>query len=325
MIQRRQVDATAFRPNATRLADGLMAVYYRLVEPLLTAGKKKRRLLACKCESLADVVTCPRMPVRFDERCIEGCATLTAHQERSIAKFLTVEDRKTFWLAGFACVPAVIRLERFPTFESYEWLVKKQSGGNLMREIQRARLSYSCRIIDRRFHAADIDDAANSMLVRTGGPMIAAILGRLFPSSQGKLDQVANLVSPPACSRHYRMDWGVFVRAGENGKDALTGKLVGYLFLHRVENSLRIMAFMGHRDYLPAGVMKLLFADVMKWVLDRQDEGAIGLDYLQYGAIEQGGVGLLDWKRRFGFEPGVFAHKISEQPVARINFACRGD
>jgi len=49
--------------------------------------------------------------------------------------------------------------------------------------------------------------------------------------------------------------------------------------------------------------MKLLFTDVMKWLLDRKHRSVCGIQYLHYGALEHGGAGLVAWKQRFGFKP----------------------
>jgi hypothetical protein len=60
---------------------------------------------------------------------------------------------------------------------------------------------------------------------------------------------------------------------------------------------------MGHGDYLSQHVMKLLFHEVMAWLLARADPAVRGLGYLLYGAIEHGNDGLAAWKRSFGFMP----------------------
>jgi hypothetical protein len=60
---------------------------------------------------------------------------------------------------------------------------------------------------------------------------------------------------------------------------------------------------MGHGVYLSQNVMKLLFHDVLDWLLSRTDPCVEGLRYLQYGAIEHGNAGLFAWKRSFEFAP----------------------
>jgi hypothetical protein len=49
--------------------------------------------------------------------------------------------------------------------------------------------------------------------------------------------------------------------------------------------------------------MKLLFCDVMAWLLAHQDPRVAGVRYLHYGAIEHGNDGLAAWKRSFEFAP----------------------
>jgi hypothetical protein len=77
--------------------------------------------------------------------------------------------------------------------------------------------------------------------------------------------------------------------------------------LKRIGNVVRLTALMGHGGYLADGVVKLLFANAMRWLLDRQSPNVRGIRYLHCGAIEHGRTGLIAWKQRFGFEPLLFS------------------
>jgi hypothetical protein len=90
--------------------------------------------------------------------------------------------------------------------------------------------------------------------------------------------------------------------------DASTNNcLVGYLYFKRVGKIVRLRAMMGHGAWLGEGVVKLLFADAVRWLLDRGDPSVQGIRYLHYGAVEHGGAGLAAWKQRFLFKPVLFS------------------
>jgi hypothetical protein len=141
------------------------------------------------------------------------------------------------------------------------------------------------------------------MWFRSGGPVLATFL-RQRPE-RALADIVRAEPIPPLCPLHWYADWGVF--APESADARTHDRLVGYLFLKRVGNVVRLTALMGHGGYLADGVIKLLFADAMRWLLDRQAPSVRGIRYLHYGAIEHGRAGLVAWKQRFGFQPLLFS------------------
>jgi hypothetical protein len=55
--------------------------------------------------------------------------------------------------------------------------------------------------------------------------------------------------------------------------------------------------------------MKLLFVEIVRWLLRRDDPRVAGVRFLLYGAAEQGRLGLLHWKRRLLLRPFVFADR----------------
>ena len=285
---------------ANSVSAQVMALYFRYAEPLQVAWRKRARLGLYSVEQATGLPVCVVAPVRLTARCIAACPDVIAAQAASIGKFLTAAQacRRS---ALFKPTAAVIELMRYPDPDAYLQSIKRHSGGNLIREIKQARTKFGCRIINRNAYPEAIRAIEHSLLFRSGGPVVPALLARLVRGMPRPLNP-DNAVHPPQCPRHYRMDWGVFAR-GSAGSQPDAEKLVGYLYLRRIENGARVMAFMGHGDVLQDGAMKLLFSDVMSWLLTRQDEAVQGLEFLQYGALEQGGIGLLGWKRRFGFVP----------------------
>jgi hypothetical protein len=45
--------------------------------------------------------------------------------------------------------------------------------------------------------------------------------------------------------------------------------------------------------------------DIMAWLLARGEPATAGIRHLVHGSIEEGSVGLFDWKRYLGFQPAL--------------------
>ncbi len=80
-------------------------------------------------------------------------------------------------------------------------------------------------------------------------------------------------------------------------------KLVAHAVLQRAGDIVSIDHFLGHAELLREGVTKLLMFEIMTWLLDRNDPQVQGVRYCLQGAIEDGGRGLMDWKRYTQFKP----------------------
>jgi hypothetical protein len=143
------------------------------------------------------------------------------------------------------------------------------------------------------------------------GPVPAAFLRRT--PARAVRPSTAPEPSQPPCLHHWYADWGVFVAKAGNER------LVGYLYLKRIGEIARVTAIMGHGDHLAEGIIKLLFVEMMTWLLDRSDPQVRGIRYLHYGAIQHGNAGLALWKDRFQFAPFLFRYR--ERPPARATVA----
>jgi hypothetical protein len=228
--------------------------------------------------------------------CIPVCAEIVEAHRVYLAKYAFCGYRRKSRL--WHGVPLVIDLDLYPDFESYVGRLKRR-----WKEITKARRrGYYCRRFDRNRYRIELFEIDTSLWFRSGGPVLAAFL-RQRPE-RALADIVRAEPLPPHCPLHWYIDWGVFAPARDGaGAD---DRLVRYLFLKRIGNVVRLTALMGHGGNLADGVVKLLFADAMKWLLDRKDSGVRGIRYLHYGAIEHGRAGLVAWKQRFGFEPLLF-------------------
>jgi hypothetical protein len=185
-------------PSALALGEqALMQGYYRYVEPVQIAGRKRSRMAHFGIKSL-DEIACGGIDLAASSpHCVPVCAEIVEAHRVYLAKYLFCDGRRISRL--WRGIPLVIDLGRYPDFESYTERLK------------------------------------------------------------------------------------------------------------RVGNVVRLTSLMGHGAYLADGVVKLLFAKAMKWLVNREDLSVHGIRHLHYGAIEHGRAGLVRWKQRFGFEPLLFS------------------
>lgn len=185
----------------------------------------------------------------------------------------------------------ILDLSRFADFHSYEQAVSASSHGNDNRSVKKAmRLGYRTCRINQAAYRSSIDRIHRSKLFRTGGLMLDA----LRPHAD-LADDIEREFRPPDCKNHWSVCWGAF-------KDET---LAAYALLTRSGNIIRTIHVMGHHDALRDGAMKLLTFDVVRWLLEADTAIARRIHYFMYGALEHGGIGLMDWKLRLQFRPSL--------------------
>ena len=221
-----------------------------------------------------------------------ACAPLVADTDHHLTTFNTIESwvRDRGRRRPTACL---LNLSHFSTFAEYAAAVSKKSKGNDNRRVKAAvKKGYTSRIIHRHGYDADILNIQRSKFFRTGGLVLAAVMTPKEPAINRSLQP-----EPPACHEHWMIAWGVFtpIEMGD--------RLVAYAWIRRTGNFVLIMDIMGHGEFLRDGVVKLLMFDIVKWLLDRRDPCVQSIDHLKYGSMEDGGQGLLEWKRRMLFTP----------------------
>jgi hypothetical protein len=275
----------------------LMRSYYRYVEPVQIAWRKRSRMAHFGIGSL-DEIACGEIDLAASSpHCVPVCAEIVEAHRLYLAKYLFCDCRTISRL--WRSIPLVIDLDRYPDFESYAERLKRR-----WKEVQRAgERGFHCRPIDRNLYRFERFEIDTSLWFRSGGPVIAAFLRR--PPERPPAEIARAEPPPPPCPLHWYSDWGVFSPEGAHSRS--DGRLIGYLFLKRVGNAVRLTSLMGHGAYLADGVVKLLFANAIRWLANREDPRVHGIRYLHYGAIEHGGAGLVGWKQRFGFEPLLFS------------------
>ena len=288
------------------------------IEPMQFAMRKHRRLAQFNIAGLDELAAGKVDWQPTTVGCVSSCGDFVAAERRYFAKYLIgdgpVLASRAALLRG---VPCVLDLARYHDFEHYLRHLRRHSKGGILRQIRKARAQgFFCRRIFRDFYLRQRYEIDTSKWFRSGlvlatlfrpppasefgssisPAQIAAVLGR--PVEEISPGIVLPEPPPPACACHWGIDWGVFATEGA-GRE----RLVGYLFLKRTGNLVRTVGLMAHGAYFAHNVMKLLFHDVIGWLLAREDPCVQGLRFLHYGAVEHGSEGLLAWKRSFEFTP----------------------
>jgi hypothetical protein len=180
---------------------------------------------------------------------------------------------------------AITDLGLFPAPDHYERAVSKETTGKYHRSANKARRAgLFVRRIRPGAYGQSLYDIKASKLLRSHGivPEAAGIGNR--PIADIRLDP-----TPPECFEHWRADWGLFSNADE--------RMWGFASLIRAGNVVLMDHIMCHADVLNAGGMKLLHFEIMTELLERSSTTVLGIDYLVHGAIEDGGIGAVDWRR----------------------------
>jgi hypothetical protein len=118
--------------------------------------------------------------------------------------------------------------------------------------------------------------------------------------------------------------FGVFEprAAYRQGEVEVDEKLLAFIQLTRMGDQAFYTRILGHGDYLRQGIMFALHLHVMRWLLERRDELARGVELLMYGDWHGPTNGMRHWKWRAGFRPGC-VYRADEVPPFRLANAGR--
>ncbi|MDQ0467071.1 hypothetical protein [Labrys wisconsinensis] len=190
---------------------------------------------------------------------------------------------------------AVIDLNAFPDFMAWRKQVSKLTQGKYHRSANKARrLGYVSRFIGAKSYERSLYELTGSKPRRSKGILVWASLIAPRPD----LVDTRKPMVWPSCPRHWRLTWGAF-HVDESGGE----RLAAFAKLMRSGDLVRVESFIGHGAALTDGVTKMLMFDIMEWLLERDHPCAEGVRYFIHGSIEEGGIGLFDWKRYLGFVP----------------------
>lgn len=195
------------------------------------------------------------------------------------------------------------------TWESYLSKTRKKSKGAALRQSRKAdREELWVAPFTRKTYIPDIVDINHSMPTRTGRPMREAYLKSVKEmGGPAKRDVQWSL---PDCPEHYDIWWGAFKSEPGHlqGKIQTDQRLVGYVDFRRVGNLAFYSLILGHGEYLKFGIMYKIHFEIMEWILTSGLDHASGIETLMYAGFNQGGDGLIQWKKKVCFEPCYLAY-----------------
>lgn len=194
----------------------------------------------------------------------------------------------------FRPTPLAIALHRFADFTAWRKTVSRNTDGKYHRSANKARrMGYETRVVGLKSYERSFQALKGSKWRRSKGVFVwAALLG-----AREDLVDTGAPPQPPRCSTHWRRCWGVF-RVDETGEH-----LAAFALLVRSGNVVWVQSLIGHGAALTDGVTKMLMFDIMTWLLARDEPATRGIDHLLHGYVEEGSVGLFDWKRYLAYTP----------------------
>ena len=195
------------------------------------------------------------------------------------------------------------------TLDTYLRNTRKKSKGAALRQSRKAdREEIVVSPFTRKTYIPDIVDINHSMPTRTGKPMREAYLKSI--KELGGPAKKSVPWSLPDCPEHFDVWWGAFksVPGYLQGKIQTDQRMVGYVDFRRVGNLAFYSLILGHGEYLKFGIMYKIHFEIMEWVLTSGLDHANGIETLMYAGFNQGGDGLMQWKKKVCFEPCYLAY-----------------
>ncbi len=287
-----------------KFTSALSKWYTQQLEPLWFRRRRPKRL-----QSFSPAVVLPLLPVaqlQLDGR-QGGDSPLIRRYQRYYQQFLQVGtlqhgtlQRGPLQQGGIAMLLPLLQYADAATFNRQ----LKKKAGNFWREADKARrLDLIVQPFMSANYTPDLLEIRRSRKIRAFGPVLDAFTLRL--DDLGGAPVGLQPLQLPVQAEHWDLYVGVFRPAAGYQQGAVTTdqQLVAYARLHRIGNMLRYAELMGHAQFQRQGVMSLLHLQVVELLLTRNTPWLQGIEYLSYGALEQGSDGLLFWKRKAQFLP----------------------
>ena len=182
-------------------------------------------------------------------------------------------------------------LRHYATHQDYVKAIRKQSGYFLRNAKKASKQGFTVRaFVEAEYVAA---------MLEIIGSKPSSLL-HVKQSTQAPLGDSCGLCASKVCTQHWEQLFGVF-----SGEAHPT--LVAYARLRRFGNIVSIQDFIGHQSHLESGVMKLLFSEIMRWLIDSADPQTIKIDFVGFGTLESANDGLFFWKKKALFTPWIVA------------------
>lgn len=288
------------------IADRISRFHAEHIEPLIFGFRLRRRLRFFGLDDRAQAPTAT-LDFAYAPDCPGPlCEKLGHRYEKYYQRFVHSHRAHPRTIEGSGTL-AIIDLKRFSGHQGFLRQLRKQSG-NFYRDANKARRQgYTTQPFEYRNHTPDICEIRKSLKTRAFGPVIDAFI--LTIDALGGAPTILAPIERPQCPRHWELFFGVFLdQPGyRQGEITLNKRMVAYARLHRIGNTVRYAEFIGHGDHMRHGVMMLLHIQLLEWLLDNDNPLAHGVEFITYGAIEQGNNGLFFWKRKALFTPHVLS------------------
>ena len=212
---------------------------------------------------------------------------------------------------------AILDLENFKDFKSYQTEVLNAGKGNARRLISKQPENFETRVFNPVQFLDDIEEILNSSPERQGG--------KLRPPYDKGAKYLVNLCSREkpqrACpsGQHGTFWLGIFIKTKAQIKNQ---KLVGFIMIENVGQLAHYRNILGHKEYLKNGIMYILNLAAVEHFYNEQRFTRF-VSYAQWTShpllIDQR-PGLTTWKKKNLFEPTLLYEIPSNNKNTIINW-----
>jgi len=146
----------------------------------------------------------------------------------------------------------------------------------------------------------EMAEIKGSVSMRSFGPILQWPLFKKYSNKNAAPSVTGDPSDAITCPLHWELLFGVFEGPESNVEQS---RLVGFARLHRIGNIASYDELIGHGQYLDRGIMKLLHAHIVQWLVDSAESYTQGIKYLAHGSVERGNEGFFFWKKKALFMP----------------------
>lgn len=257
----------------------------------------------------------PRATLTYDFRqgsCNETCARQVEIMQNSLSEYF-YHPEITNSSPNPRFTPMLISIDDISDYTLWEAHIKTFSSGERLRLKKKAlQAGFFFKPFPWRQFIPDIHDINHSKPIRSGGEMRGTYL-RSIEEMGGTPNSILK-IAKPTCNIHWNLQFGVFLQESgrHQGSVEVNERLFAYISLKRCGDIAIYSQILGHASQLSSGIVVLLHHEMIRWIGENKDHLTNGLRYLMYGGMQNGGDGLLQFKRRSGFTPHeVTAYKTS--------------
>jgi hypothetical protein len=216
-------------------------------------------------------------------------------------------------------------LAQFKDFSDYVAQCKKVHRGGIEDVRKAGRRGYYSRFFNRRNHLGDILAISESGPERQGRPLTEAFFQTV--DQQGGYPAAIEPDCVPTDALSWERNFGVFRSSPghRQGPLVVDEELVAYAHLRRYANAIWLNRFIGHRVHNANGTVHKMHFDLVERLFAGRalteavdagvDRSLRGVRYLASGGYAYhlrdrwpGPGGLLRWKLRVLFRPGLFRY-----------------